>query len=464
MSDIPKFLEEDLKNKNIVVFVGAGVSMSIRKRDGTPLFPSWEGFVNILAQALEDNLQPVEASFLEVAIRLRSSKYLLIAIGLAKEALGPNLWYRSVRKAFDPRRENVDEDSLKLSRLIWKLGGNLIITTNVDPTLRWACPTPDNFVAIDGQKAEVAQFLTRDFPEKPTVWHLHGHVEDAEHVIFTEEQFKAFYKEGKNEAKLQSLLNFLARRTFIFIGYSLDDTYFREQLENIDRMYSGTGPHYILLHKSFEGLTRLPTSVRPIYYEEFGKPLEDLIEKMSKIELDFEDKFMSGMQGRYEYWCQLEDGNTFEGENADHGDIERGGVMDVTPILTDESRYPANEPRRFYAEIKAVRLWSKEKGKKKKLLGNPWPWQSKSKSEQVDDDKQQFRFDYVSVDEDTNGHTIDSYTLNKDFSLGNGTFVHKMQKGQAPGYEVKGHVFVRKMTDENLKWGPKDTKFTGEIK
>ena len=67
ISNIPKSLRVALEAGEVVPFVGAGVSMSVKKKndDGSEsnesLFPSWKGFVEILAQALRDEDKPEEA-------------------------------------------------------------------------------------------------------------------------------------------------------------------------------------------------------------------------------------------------------------------------------------------------------------------------------------------------------------------------------------------------------------------
>jgi hypothetical protein len=49
-----------------------------------------------------------------------------------------SLWSDYLKARFDIPFERIDE-SLELARLMWKLGSNLIITTNYDEVLRWVC-------------------------------------------------------------------------------------------------------------------------------------------------------------------------------------------------------------------------------------------------------------------------------------------------------------------------------------
>ena len=242
--NIPKSLKDALEAGQVIPFVGAGVSMSVKRKndDGTEssesLFPSWKGFVEILAQALRDEQKPDEAAYVFSSINIKKPKY-LDALQHAQEQLGESLWYKLFNESFDIPESQAHQDSLKLNELLWKLSNNLIITTNVDRVFQWTCPQPAEFKLLDVQNVEYANLQNEKILKRPTVWYLHGHIDNKEKVIFIREQFEAFYKQRGNDAKLQTLLNFLTQRTFLFIGFSLDDAYLREQLEYIHNIYKG---------------------------------------------------------------------------------------------------------------------------------------------------------------------------------------------------------------------------------
>ena len=103
---MPKSLIEALKARQVVPFVGAGVSMSVKKKndDGTQsdesLFPSWKGFVEILADALKDENKPNEATYVLSSVNIKKPKY-LEAMQHAQEELGEGHWYRIFDENFD---------------------------------------------------------------------------------------------------------------------------------------------------------------------------------------------------------------------------------------------------------------------------------------------------------------------------------------------------------------------------
>ena len=286
---IPESLKDALRSGLVVPFIGAGVSLAVKKRneDGEKseqsLFPSWKGFVEILAQALKGETKFNEADYVLSSVNIKKPKY-LEAMQHAREELGARLWYKVFEDNFDKSEDEADEDSLKLPKLIWKLGNNLIVTTNVDRVFQWTCPKLAEYRYLDVQNVEYARLQSEQTPKRPTVWHLHGHIDHKENVIFTFDQYRAFYEERNNEAKLQTLLNFLTDRTFLFIGFSLDDAYIREQLEYVHKIYKGgADSFYILLRQSEIEKANLPGYVTPVPFSDFGKPLEDLIEELSNI-------------------------------------------------------------------------------------------------------------------------------------------------------------------------------------
>jgi tetratricopeptide (TPR) repeat protein len=290
--NIPKSLKDALKKGKVVPFVGAGVSMSVKKKnpDGTEseetLFPSWGNFIEFLIQALRDEHKNDEADFIQLGIKTKRMTY-LDALQNLQESLGESLWYELFDEIFDKSKDEAFTDSLKLNELVWKLSNNLIITTNVDRVFQWTCPQSFEFKLLDVQNVEYTRLQKEGVPKRPTTWYLHGHIDHKEKVIFTRRQFESFYKERENEAKLQTLLNFLTQRTFVFIGFSLDDDYLRELLEYIHSVYKGGADSYFILFRERDiEKANFPKYVSPVPYHDFGKPLEDLVQELINIAKD----------------------------------------------------------------------------------------------------------------------------------------------------------------------------------
>ena len=84
----------------------------------------------------------------------------------------------------------------------------------------------------------------------------------------------------KYEAALNTLRHQLASKSFVFIGFSLDDEYFGMQLESVHEIYKGaTGPHYALVRvDQAERVRRL--NIEPVTFSDFGEPLLALMTEL----------------------------------------------------------------------------------------------------------------------------------------------------------------------------------------
>lgn len=225
-------LEKALKTGQVIPFVGAGISRAIEKKEKdptksfNPLFPSWKEYVETLAKTLVNEGKPNEAILVEALVNSAKPKY-LEAMQHAFEELGSPLWYEKLNEYFKIDESKADESTLELPRLIWELGSNVVFTTNIDKVLEWKSVKDTAIDILDTQKVESAE-LQREENPSPTIIYLHGRVGDKQHIVFTREQYDNFYKNHENEAKLRTLQAFLTTKSFLFIGFSLDDSYFVE--------------------------------------------------------------------------------------------------------------------------------------------------------------------------------------------------------------------------------------------
>ena len=181
MDNIPQGLHEAIKSKRLIPIVGAGVSKSIKNKQGEGVFPSWiellEKAATELKKQAENNKAQLVESFLKEPDFQQAAKY-------AHEGLkGPN-WYNFFRSQFSPEFDSLDPSSASLPKAIWRLS-NQIITLNYDNILQWANKQPAQVSIIDNNSsAELADFQKSNH-EKHVVWHLHGHIDNCAELILT---------------------------------------------------------------------------------------------------------------------------------------------------------------------------------------------------------------------------------------------------------------------------------------
>lgn len=286
----PKALQDSLRAGNVIPFVGAGVSMSVLNNETRHrLFPGWRELLERAAHRLKEENRTPYADIVRGLLALDKPDY-LDAARRAREGLGESIWYRFLKEQLDCPRGRANPESLRLAEAIWKLNSKLIITTNYDDVLRWASPS-DPVLWDREAPVEMAAFL-RNETKRPTIWHLHGHIQNTSKIILTRDGYGLLYPEARDgesetyyEAALQTLRNLLASRTFLFIGFSLDDAYFGMQLEGIKNIYQGAnGPHYVLMRKKeLERGVPFGDTVQAIAFEDFGEPLLELVNELAAI-------------------------------------------------------------------------------------------------------------------------------------------------------------------------------------
>lgn len=285
---IPKTLENRLRDNKVIPFVGAGVSMSVLDKEGNKIFPSWKELLLIAADRLDAEQKPTDATLVRALLDIEKPEY-LNAAKRARDGL-KTVWYPFLKEQLDYSLEKIDDSTLELAQSIWRLGNNLIITSNYDRVLRWACPKSDDLIQWDIEApAELASAM-RDGVSRPTVWHLHGHIDNASKLILTPDGYNRLYPdEGETEAcykaAIQTLKSFMTSHTFLFVGLSLDDSHFGMQLKGIDDIFDGAaGPHYVLVHEdNRKHVQSLNLPVEIITFSNYGAPLIELINYMGTV-------------------------------------------------------------------------------------------------------------------------------------------------------------------------------------
>ncbi|HEX8085090.1 MAG TPA: SIR2 family protein [Solirubrobacteraceae bacterium] len=238
-----------LRAGKVIPFVGAGISVGVRNRlTGAPLFPDWPAAlrrgVELLREEGERNKAAAAARAIEADDLPKSAR-------LIREGLTASGWKAYLIEQFGRREAEADRDSLDVARRIWQLGSKVVITTNYDDVLRWACPHADVDQWDFANPAELGSFLRGEY-EDPAVWHLHGRFDRAADVVLAPEAYARLYRnaDGHYEATLRTLRTILLTHPLLFIGFSLKDADFVRELAKASSDYHGFGSdHFALLPK-----------------------------------------------------------------------------------------------------------------------------------------------------------------------------------------------------------------------
>lgn len=282
-----KELQKLLSANKVIPFVGAGVAMAVTDKNGHKIFPNWHELLASFAEKLKDLGKEKEANGISALLEIPKPDYLYIADLIKKSFPTISHYEDHLASIFDLSFNEIEPSSLDLARKIWDLKQNLIITTNYDKVMKWASPKQHDTKYWDIQAiSEQASSLRSDIL-MPTIWHLHGHIDNKKNIILTTDSYKKLYDEQESQFKtaFATLKHYLASKSFLFIGYSLDDEFFVNELEKICEVFQGnSSEHYILLKKGTLLPTKFDKKIIPIYYEDRGKPLIDKIKSLAPMD------------------------------------------------------------------------------------------------------------------------------------------------------------------------------------
>jgi len=195
---IDPHLIDALNNKNVILFVGAGVSSNLG-------LPTWRDLVKQMAEELgyDPDIFLTHGDYMELA-----EYYCQV-----KGSIG------GLRSWMDRSRDqsNIKITDSKIHEYIFKLNCPIIYTTNYD---RWLERTYEHY--------EKPYHLIRNIKDLcnlkgniPQIIKFHGDFEDDSSLVLTESSyFKRFDFEGPLDIKLRA--DSLGK-TILFIGYSLSD-------------------------------------------------------------------------------------------------------------------------------------------------------------------------------------------------------------------------------------------------
>lgn len=191
-------LIQDIKNKNVILFAGAGVSMNLG-------LPSWSKLIDQMAIELgyETEEFKKKGSFLELAEYYK----------LKKGSIGP------LRSWMDTNfhSNEIQIEKSKIHKLIIDLNIDLIYTTNYD---RWIEKAYDYYKKPNHKIVGIHDFTQSDSGVTEIVKY-HGDFDDDSSIVLTETSY--FERLDLNTALDVKLRADALGKSLLFIGYSLSD-------------------------------------------------------------------------------------------------------------------------------------------------------------------------------------------------------------------------------------------------
>ncbi len=145
---------------------------------------------------------------------------------------------RKISELFSIRNIDLNRDSNYPDVL--SIGLPLIVTTNYDEILDKL--GKESYESVVFKNSEDIKSIE----SCPTILHLHGSAgfQDKRSMVVTEEDYNEIYKNEIYQRKIQSLLG---NKTILFLGYSLDDYHFMNELMNICESNAGFVDYYAFM-------------------------------------------------------------------------------------------------------------------------------------------------------------------------------------------------------------------------
>jgi len=193
---IPQHLIDEIKDKNVVLFVGNELSSEIGG------FLSYKDFIVEILNSADDGFKPF-ISMLEQNLMTNS---------LVLNALKDKETSTIKDKIIELYGGIPNNDFMKT---LWKFTSN-IVTVNYDNLLE---SNIDNIKIISTDN-------NYNIPKNPNfrkLFKLHGRVEDIDNILIFEDDYKKFY--SKRDI-IKSIKNTFKDKTCLFIGFSTDEVYF----------------------------------------------------------------------------------------------------------------------------------------------------------------------------------------------------------------------------------------------
>ena len=281
-SSIPASLKHAIAKGQLVPFIGSGVSLSVKQ----DLFPTWIELLKKMAQSLIKEENEDAASIVNAYCKPKNLD-LLKAADVAYDKLGKAGFNDVMVKQFELDRDQHPDIDLSLPKAIWDLKPKLVITTNYDGVLSWSNPKAKTL--LNSHKSELSRLNGDAKPERPTIWHLHGHISSLDSLIIAPSQYTKLYC-GTNQieeyaAAMARLRLLLVDSRLLFIGFGMEQ-YVMDLLEDVFKTFDGaTHPHFALVKKGGAVPADLwaKYNVQLIEYEDHGPPLVAWLNELAKV-------------------------------------------------------------------------------------------------------------------------------------------------------------------------------------
>ncbi|MBL1225549.1 SIR2 family protein [Enterococcus sp. BWR-S5] len=218
------------KLPNLVPFIGSGISAPVG-------LPTWREIIDDISKSLEKSSRGTIEYYLD------RNDYLSCFEIIFEDT--SNQLYKNINDIkshfFSKFGVDLPDDAISNHRNIIDLGSQLILTTNYDLLLEKS-DKKNLYESHILSELEDQASLKRD----KSILHLHGVAKNSKKntMVVDKNDYEKIYGDDKIKRKLQSILG---DKAILFLGYSLDDYYFMEELMDICESNNNFVDYYAIM-------------------------------------------------------------------------------------------------------------------------------------------------------------------------------------------------------------------------
>lgn len=217
-------IKEAIKSKNLIVFVGAGLSINLG-------LPDWKQLVLKIITQL--SITYPELSTLEGPLKADILSPLQ-TLTLIEKKHKPFI-YKIINETINNIPSGLDYNLHKKIASI----SEKIITTNYDKFLELANPS----LKLISHKSAFSIASIHNYENY--IFKIHGSIDNIEDCIVFESQYENYY--NSSNPSIFELKKLFSEKTFLFIGFSMKDPYIVEIFNFMENLYDNNiNKHYIV--------------------------------------------------------------------------------------------------------------------------------------------------------------------------------------------------------------------------
>lgn len=243
--------QEAIKNNQLIVFAGAGISKRFN-------LPDWNKLVEMIIFDLQDK-KPNEQG-LSCFKTLMEEKWLtpLQVISLLQKK-----YEREIIGFVQDKLVIKGNPDFNLHKKILELSEK-IVTTNFDKAFEQASNNQLRVISNDNRFS-----LGRLQNMKSFLFKIHGDIDELENCVFFENKYQELYKSMPEHLAIRELSNIFVQKTILFIGFGLNDPYIDEIFSSLFERYKYPNKHYIITTDSNFENSKHASYIEPLFIQDY---------------------------------------------------------------------------------------------------------------------------------------------------------------------------------------------------